>query len=92
MSPNVAEVEKGGLERVETTSDAESRNADTHHGLEKTSTQQTLAAVDVENHQAYKGDDSDGKVAWTFKKLMAAAFLSMLYTGRHTPRSTPYTC
>ncbi len=43
---------------------------------------QTLAAIDVENKAAYKGDDSDGHVEWGLKNLAAAAFLCMLYTGR----------
>ncbi|EME87107.1 uncharacterized protein MYCFIDRAFT_97314, partial [Pseudocercospora fijiensis CIRAD86] len=41
-----------------------------------------LAAVDLENHQAFKGDDSDGKVGWTVKRLLVCAFLAMLYTGQ----------
>jgi len=43
--------------------------------------EKTLAQVDIENHNAFKGDDSDGKVVWTVKKLAASAFLAMLYTG-----------
>lgn len=50
---------------------------------EKSVTEDTVALIDVENNQAYKGDDSDGKIAWSGKKLMAAIFLSMLYTGEH---------
>lgn len=69
------------LERVETNSDNASNHVRTNK-LEKTETHETLVAVDIENHQAFKGDDSDGKVAWTWKKLLAAAFLSMLYTGK----------
>ncbi|KAF2429064.1 putative major facilitator superfamily transporter [Tothia fuscella] len=42
---------------------------------------QTLAEVDIENKHAFKGDDSDGKIDWNFRKLLACAFLSMLYTG-----------
>lgn len=30
---------------------------------------------------AYKGDDSDGKIDWTFRSALAMAFLSALYTG-----------
>ncbi|KAI5357506.1 putative major facilitator transporter Str1/Tri12, major facilitator superfamily [Septoria linicola] len=72
------------LERVETNSDNASNRGHTNK-LEKSETHETLIAVDIENHQAFKGDDSDGKVAWTWKKLLAAAFLSMLYTGSQVP-------
>ncbi|OCK76057.1 putative major facilitator superfamily transporter [Lepidopterella palustris CBS 459.81] len=41
----------------------------------------TLEHVDIENRQAFKGDDSDGKIEFTFKKAAAAWFLAMLYTG-----------
>lgn len=68
------------LERVETNSDRASAHIHAQP-LEKTETQETLAAIDLENHQAFKGDDSDGRVAWTWQKLLAATFLSMLYTG-----------
>lgn len=79
----MAEVEKGTIERIETLSDYGSPKPDP---LEKV---ETIQAVDLENHQAFKGDDSDGKVFWTVKKLLAAAFLSMLYTGAYsTPSST----
>lgn len=74
----MAEVEKGSIERVETLSDNDSFAQQKHNPLEKI---ETIQAVDVENHQAFKGDNSDGKVFWTAKKLLAAAFLSMLYTG-----------
>lgn len=43
--------------------------------------QQTLQHVDLENRHAFKGDDSDGKIEWTVRKLFASAFLAMLYTG-----------
>lgn len=76
------EHEKSTLERIETTSDSESPVAQKHNSLDKVETQETIAAVDLENHQAFKGDNSDGKVHWTFKKLLAAGFLSMLYTGK----------
>ncbi|KAK3072083.1 hypothetical protein LTR53_007471 [Teratosphaeriaceae sp. CCFEE 6253] len=70
----MADMEKNHLEQVETnvTDDSEK------HPLEQ---QQTLQQVDLDNHQAFKGDDSDGKVDWTPRKLLAAAFLAMLYTG-----------
>jgi hypothetical protein len=54
----------------------------TNHDLKQV---QTLEHVDLENRHAFKGDDSDGKVEWTLKKLLACAFLCMLYTGTHFP-------
>jgi len=38
--------------------------------------------VDRENHEAEKGDDSDGKVTWTTKQILATIFLSALYVGQ----------
>lgn len=38
--------------------------------------------VDKENHEAEKGDDSDGKVNWTWKQILATIFLSALYVGK----------
>ena len=77
----MADVEKNEvLERVET----RDTDSPSEYPLEKTTTNDTLVPVDLENHQAFKGDDSDGKVEWTFKKLLAAAFLAMLYTGEIT--------
>ncbi len=42
----------------------------------------TTLGVDVENHEAEKGDDSDGKVTWTTKQVLATIFLSALYVGQ----------
>ena len=42
---------------------------------------QTLSKIDVENHAAVKGDDSDGAVDWSFRNIMASIFLCTLYTG-----------
>lgn len=42
----------------------------------------TLVPVDIHNSQAFKGDDSDGRIQWTIRKWFAAAFLAMLYTGK----------
>ncbi|KAK6396573.1 hypothetical protein LTR65_008471 [Meristemomyces frigidus] len=70
----MADIEKNQLEQVDTReTDSPSENV-----LEK---QETLQHVDLTNPQAFKGDDSDGKVDWTARKLLAAAFLAMLYTG-----------
>jgi hypothetical protein len=42
---------------------------------------QTLQHVDIDNRHAFKGDDSDGKIEWTGRKILASCFLAMLYTG-----------
>ncbi|KAF2488506.1 MFS general substrate transporter [Lophium mytilinum] len=41
----------------------------------------TLSGIDTENRGAYKGDNSDGKITWSIKRLLAGAFLAALYTG-----------
>ncbi|KAF2649675.1 MFS general substrate transporter [Lophiostoma macrostomum CBS 122681] len=46
--------------------------------LEKT---RTLESIDVQNTNAYLGDDSDGKVTWGLRSIFAAIFLAGLYTG-----------
>ncbi len=38
--------------------------------------------VDLENRHCVKGDDSDGKVDWTLKQILATIFLSGLYVGK----------
>jgi hypothetical protein len=43
-------------------------------------------AVNVENRAAYKGDDSDGRVDWTLKQVLATIFLSGLYVGKPTTK------
>jgi hypothetical protein len=47
--------------------------------------QQTLRIIDIENRHAFKGDDSDGKIEWTARKILASCFLAMLYTGNDIP-------
>jgi hypothetical protein len=44
----------------------------------------TLQGVDMNNTQALKGDDSDGKVEWSVRSIFAAIFLAALYTGSST--------
>ncbi|KAK3717409.1 hypothetical protein LTR37_005798 [Vermiconidia calcicola] len=51
------------------------------HSLDKVDTHATLAKVDIHNSQAFRGDDSDGKLDWSLRKWIAAGFLAMLYTG-----------
>jgi hypothetical protein len=66
-----------------------------HEPLDRTSTKEetpsdhkplapveTLVPVDIHNRQAFKGDDSDGKIQWNIRTWFAAAFLAMLYTGK----------
>lgn len=43
--------------------------------------EKTLEGIDIQNSHAYLGDDSDGKVHWTFRSVLAAIFLAALYTG-----------
>jgi hypothetical protein len=62
------------LEHVET------KQSDSPTG-DKLEVKQTLQHVDLENRYAFKGDDSDGKIDWTIRKIFASAFLAMLYTG-----------
>ena len=69
----MSDMEKNQLELTET-----NETDSPKHALEK---QETLQQVDLDNHQAFKGDDSDGVVDWTPRKLIAAAALAMLYTG-----------
>lgn len=73
--PTVAQLEHTSTNRSGST---------TKHELEL---ERTLQHVDLENRYAFKGDDSDGKVEWTIRKLFASAFLAMLYTG--TPHPLP---
>lgn len=40
-----------------------------------------LEDIDLENKQAYKGDNSDGKVDWNVRKIASAFSLACLYTG-----------
>jgi MFS family permease len=74
----MANVEKNDLEHVET---RESEGSP-YNVLEK---QETLRHVDLANRQAFKGDESDGKVTWTIRKAFAAVSLAMLYTGSQIP-------
>jgi len=71
-------LEKG--EHTEKADQAELQHVETHQSpttseleLEKL---QTLAHVDLENKKAFKGDDSDGKIEWNFKKVRFFCCLS----------------
>ena len=74
----MADIEKNTLEHIETRETDVTDSPPSEHPLEK---QETLQSIDLANHQAFKGDESDGKVDWTPRKLIAAACLAMLYTG-----------
>ena len=78
----MADVEKSrplehheSLDRVSTKDETDSD----HKRLEPVD---TLVPVDIHNSQAFKGDESDGKIQWTLRKWFAAGFLAMLYTGK----------
>lgn len=43
--------------------------------------------VDLTNSGALKNDDSDGRVNWTPKQVLATIFLSGLYVGQSNPIS-----
>lgn len=58
------------LERVSTKEEDSRRNS-----LDKIQTNETLLAVDLDNKQAFKGDDSDGKIQWSIRKWFAAAYV-----------------
>jgi hypothetical protein len=55
-------------------------------GLEKPFVErvETIDALtpDLENRGAFKGDDSDGRINWTTKQVLATLFLSGLYVGQ----------
>lgn len=42
---------------------------------------------EMKNAQAFKGDDSDGKVNWSFRNAIAAITLGGLYTGKRSPNT-----
>lgn len=44
--------------------------------------ERTLEDIDTHNRNAYMGDDSDGKVTWGIRSILAAIFLAGLYTGK----------
>ena len=73
-SEPVEHIEKEKIERVET--------ADDHHT--KDIHQINTLGVDPHNPDAEKGDDSDGKVDWTLKQIVAVCFLCGLYVGMST--------
>ena len=55
----------------------------TTNSLSNVASNEALRKIDLDNKQAFKGDLSDGRVEWTVRKLLAATFLCMLFTGQH---------
>lgn len=78
----MADVEKSTVteqhEQLDRVSTKEETASDDHKPLAPVD---TLVPVDIHNSQAFKGDDSDGRIQWTIRKWFAAGFLAMLYTG-----------
>ena len=58
-------------------------------GVKEKETKDDLS-VDLENSGAVKGDDSDGRVDWTFKQILATVSLCGLYVGTFNSGSKPY--
>lgn len=58
-----------------------SNDSPTDPGFPKLDQEMTLEPIDVENKHAFKGDESDGHVSWGLRQILAAIFLSGLYTG-----------
>jgi len=58
--------------------------------VENRTSEKTLDHDDVHIHNelAYKGDDSDGKVDWTARSIIAPVSLGGLYTGMCVPIPT----
>lgn len=52
------------LERIKT------EDGSGNESLEQVQTHETIIPIDIENKQAFKGDDSDGKISWTFRNWM----------------------
>ena len=73
-------------DEVPTVTQLEHITTDDSTAKHKLELQRTLHHVDIENRYAFKGDDSDRKIEWTVRKLFAAAFLAMLYTGKFPSR------
>ena len=82
----MADLEKSAMaehhEQLDRVSTKDETASDDHKPLAPV---ETLVPVDIHNSQAFKGDESDGKIQWTIRKWFAAAFLAMLYTGK-SPR------
>jgi hypothetical protein len=72
---NVSSNEKGGIPNVHGTPEHR-ENVE-----EKEVHSVTPNSSDLESSGAVKGDDSDGRVVWTFTSIVATVSLSGLYVG-----------
>lgn len=74
-------------QQQETTAESQRKSIDNDvAGLEKPFVEkvETINELtpDLENLGAIKGDDSDGRINWTTKQVLATLFLSGLYVGQ----------
>lgn len=56
------------------------------HGDAPNKLQQELTlseSIDLENRMAFKGDDSDGKIEWTIRKVDNTNLMSIVHCIRH---------
>lgn len=66
------------LEKANTHTSTQEAEAEHHDTLKK---EDTHDDIHIHNELAFKGDDSDGKVDWTPRSIIAAMTLGALYTG-----------
>jgi hypothetical protein len=69
---HVDHVDKDHVERIEVQA-----------GDEKEIHRIPTLGVDLSNAEADKGDESDGKIDWTLKQILATIFLCGLYVGNY---------
>lgn len=82
----------GDEEKQSTTYIENATNSPTEPSLDLTQTK-TMEGIDTENRAAFLGDDSDGKVTWGLRQILAAIFLAGLYTGKYHLRvAVPRVC
>jgi hypothetical protein len=78
----MADLEKSATQEHQEQLDRASTKEETPSDHKRLAPVDTLVPVDIHNKQAFKGDDSDGKIHWNIRTWFAAAFLAMLYTGK----------
>ena len=78
----MADVEKSATQERHESLDRVSTKEETYSDQKPLEPVDTLVPVDIHNSQAFKGDDSDGRINWNLRTWFAAAFLAMLYTGK----------
>jgi hypothetical protein len=59
----------------------EVEHIESHEDKQYALTKVNTLGVDLENRDAIKGDDSDGKIDWTWKQVAATISLAGLYVG-----------